>query len=388
MSTAPVYSHLTYDIVPGEAVTIDQPDILILEGLNVLQPRDLPRDGRAIPFVSDFFDFSIYIDADEEAVRRWYIERFMSLRETRFRDPQSYFRKYADLSDSAAERDRHRPLGAHQPRQPPREHRADAAARRSDPAQGRESCDCGGRAEKALMRKDLAPRDARDRLIVALDVADLDAARAIVLRIGEGAAFYKIGMQLVFAGGLALIPELTGAGKRVFLDMKLLDIGNTVAHAVESIGKLGVTFTTIHAYPDAMRAAVSARPADGPGLLGVTVLTSMDDADLLAAGYHDGTTALAERARRRRPRRRHGRRRLLAARDRRRAQGLRPRPRHRHAGHPPRRQRRRRPEAHHGSGRGDRRRRRLSCRRTAGDRRRRSGRRRGQDRRARSTRAL
>jgi type I pantothenate kinase len=101
---APVYSHLTYDIVAGETIIIDQPDILILEGLNVLQPRDLPRDGRAIPFVSDYFDFSIYIDADEEAVRRWYVERFMNLRETRFRDPRSYFQKYARLSDEEAEK--------------------------------------------------------------------------------------------------------------------------------------------------------------------------------------------------------------------------------------------------------------------------------------------
>jgi type I pantothenate kinase len=102
--TAPVYSHLAYDIVPGETIIIDQPDILILEGLNVLQPRDLPKDGRGIPFVSDYFDFSIYIDAGEEAVRRWYIERFMDLRETRFRDPRSYFRKYAELTDSDAEK--------------------------------------------------------------------------------------------------------------------------------------------------------------------------------------------------------------------------------------------------------------------------------------------
>jgi type I pantothenate kinase len=99
---APVYSHLTYDIVPGETIVIDRPDILILEGLNVLQPRDLPKDGKAIPFVSDFFDFSIYIDADEEAVRGWYVERFMDLKETRFRDPRSYFHEYADVSDAAA----------------------------------------------------------------------------------------------------------------------------------------------------------------------------------------------------------------------------------------------------------------------------------------------
>ncbi len=101
---APVYSHLTYDIVPGETLVIDRPDILILEGLNVLQPRDLPKDGKAVPFVSDFFDFAIYLDADEEALRSWYIERFMRLKETRFRDPRSYFHAYANLDDSEAER--------------------------------------------------------------------------------------------------------------------------------------------------------------------------------------------------------------------------------------------------------------------------------------------
>jgi type I pantothenate kinase len=100
--SAPVYSHLTYDIVPGESIRVDRPDILVLEGLNVLQPRDLPRDGKVIPFVSDFFDFSIYIDADLEAVREWYISRFMHLKETRFRDPRSYFHRYAELTDDQA----------------------------------------------------------------------------------------------------------------------------------------------------------------------------------------------------------------------------------------------------------------------------------------------
>jgi len=100
--TAPVYSHLTYDIVPGASITVDRPDILILEGLNVLQPRDLPKDGKAVPFVSDFFDFSVYIDADEEAIRRWYVERFMRLKETRFRDPESYFHRYATISAAEA----------------------------------------------------------------------------------------------------------------------------------------------------------------------------------------------------------------------------------------------------------------------------------------------
>ncbi|MDQ0467392.1 type I pantothenate kinase [Labrys wisconsinensis] len=99
---APVYSHLVYDVVPGETVVIHQPDILIVEGLNVLQPARLPRDGKAVPFVSDFFDFSVYLDAKEVLLRRWYVERFMTLRETAFRNPKSYFRKYADLSEGEA----------------------------------------------------------------------------------------------------------------------------------------------------------------------------------------------------------------------------------------------------------------------------------------------
>jgi len=99
---APVYSHLVYDIVPDERIVVDQPDILILEGLNVLQTGKLPRDGRGIPFVSDFFDFSIFIDADEADLQRWYVERFMRLRETAFRDPQSYFRRYAEISEAEA----------------------------------------------------------------------------------------------------------------------------------------------------------------------------------------------------------------------------------------------------------------------------------------------
>ncbi|MCT8268731.1 MULTISPECIES: type I pantothenate kinase [Afifella] len=102
--TAPVYSHLTYDIVPGETLTVDQPDILILEGLNVLQTRDLPRDGKEVPFVSDFFNFSIYIDADDDVIRRWYIDRFMSLKGTRFTDPRSYFHRYANIKDDEARR--------------------------------------------------------------------------------------------------------------------------------------------------------------------------------------------------------------------------------------------------------------------------------------------
>ena len=99
---APVYSHLTYDVVPGEHITIDRPDILIFEGLNVLQPRELPKDGKFVPFVSDFFDFSIYIDADPELIHHWYITRFMRLRETAFRNPASFFHRYSQLSEEAA----------------------------------------------------------------------------------------------------------------------------------------------------------------------------------------------------------------------------------------------------------------------------------------------
>jgi type I pantothenate kinase len=100
--TAPVYSHLTYDIVPGETATIDNPDILIVEGLNVLQTPRMPRDGRAVPFVSDFFDFSVYIDADDAIIRQWYVERFLNLRKTAFRDPASYFHRYAAIDDAEA----------------------------------------------------------------------------------------------------------------------------------------------------------------------------------------------------------------------------------------------------------------------------------------------
>ncbi|MGJ4858016.1 type I pantothenate kinase [Labrys sp. KB_33_2] len=100
--TAPVYSHLVYDVVPGEIVTVDQPDILIVEGLNVLQPARLPRDGKAIPFTSDFFDFAVYLDAEVPLLRRWYVERFMTLRETAFRNPLSFFHKYADLTEAEA----------------------------------------------------------------------------------------------------------------------------------------------------------------------------------------------------------------------------------------------------------------------------------------------
>jgi len=126
--------------------------------------------------------------------------------------------------------------------------------------------------------------DPRDRLIVALDVPSVDAAEAIVTRLGDTVSFYKIGYQLAFAGGLDYAPKLIGAGKRVFLDLKLHDIGNTVAAGVKSVARLGASFLTVHAFPQVMHAAVDAREGR-LRILGVTVLTSLSDADLAKAGY-------------------------------------------------------------------------------------------------------
>jgi type I pantothenate kinase len=99
---APVYSHLTYDVTPNLWVEVDRPEILIVEGLNVLQTGRLPKDGKAIPFVSDFFDFSVYLDAEDEVLKSWYVDRFLTLRSTAFRDPKSYFHRYSKLSDDEA----------------------------------------------------------------------------------------------------------------------------------------------------------------------------------------------------------------------------------------------------------------------------------------------
>ena len=99
---APVYSHFHYDVISGQEVVVDRPDILIVEGLNVLQPARLPKGGEAIPFVSDFFDFSIYIDAEVPVIEEWYVSRFMRLRATAFRDPAAYFHRYASLTDAEA----------------------------------------------------------------------------------------------------------------------------------------------------------------------------------------------------------------------------------------------------------------------------------------------
>ena len=141
---------------------------------------------------------------------------------------------------------------------------------------------------------DLEPRD---RLIVGLDLPGVEQAEAMVARLGDSVTFYKIGYQLAYAGGLPLVKKLADMGKKVFIDLKLHDIGNTVARGVESIAKSGATFLTVHAYPQTMKAAVEARGANLK-ILAVTVLTSYDDADLEAAGYRLGVADLvAQRAR-------------------------------------------------------------------------------------------
>jgi orotidine-5'-phosphate decarboxylase len=127
--------------------------------------------------------------------------------------------------------------------------------------------------------------DIRDRLIVALDVPTIWDAYRIVSTLGDGATFYKIGYRLAFAGGLDLARQLVSEGKKVFLDLKLHDIGNTVTEGVESLTKLGVTFLTVHAYPQTMRGAVEGRGDADLKLLAVTALTSYDDGDLRDAGY-------------------------------------------------------------------------------------------------------
>ena len=126
---------------------------------------------------------------------------------------------------------------------------------------------------------------ARDRVIVALDLSDVDAAEKAVWSLGDSINFYKIGYELVMAGGLALAEDLVQGGKKVFLDMKLHDIGNTVMHATARAAKLGATFLTVHAFPQTMRAAVEGRADSDLDILAVTVLTSWDDDDLKGAGY-------------------------------------------------------------------------------------------------------
>ncbi|PVE25851.1 orotidine-5'-phosphate decarboxylase [Microvirga sp. KLBC 81] len=127
--------------------------------------------------------------------------------------------------------------------------------------------------------------DIRDRLIIGLDVPSVEEARSIVTRIGDAGTFYKIGYQLAYAGGFEFARELIGQDKKIFLDLKLHDIGNTVEEGVRSIARMGVTFLTVHAYPQTMRAAVAGKAGSDLKILAVTVLTSYDDNDLIEAGY-------------------------------------------------------------------------------------------------------
>jgi orotidine-5'-phosphate decarboxylase len=133
----------------------------------------------------------------------------------------------------------------------------------------------------------------RDRLIVALDLPSVAAAEAMVGKLGDAVTFYKIGYQLAYAGGLSFTSALIAAGKQVFLDLKLHDIGNTVAKGVESVAQTGATFLTVHAYPQTMKAAVEGKKDSTLRILAVTVLTSYDDSDLAAAGYDMSVPELA-----------------------------------------------------------------------------------------------
>jgi orotidine-5'-phosphate decarboxylase len=137
--------------------------------------------------------------------------------------------------------------------------------------------------------------DPRSRLIVALDVGSVSEARALAERIGEAGVFYKIGYQLAFAGGLSLAGELVRAGKQVFLDLKLHDIGNIVEEGVRSVARTGASLLTVHAYPQTMRAAARGKLGSDLKILAVTVLTSYDDADLTDAGYALGAADLVAR---------------------------------------------------------------------------------------------
>jgi orotidine-5'-phosphate decarboxylase len=138
---------------------------------------------------------------------------------------------------------------------------------------------------------EIAPKD---RLIVALDLPSVDAAEAMIAGLGDSVTFYKIGYRLAYAGGLPLVAKLADSGKKVFLDLKLHDIGNTVAQGVESITTSGATFLTVHAYPQTMKGAVEGRGSSKLKLLAVTVLTSYNDDDLRAAGFRLGVSELVE----------------------------------------------------------------------------------------------
>lgn len=148
------------------------------------------------------------------------------------------------------------------------------------------------RYDKRMITATIEPRD---RLIVALDLPSPEAARDLVGRLGDSVTFYKIGMELAYGGGLSLAAELIGLGKKVFLDLKLHDIPNTVASATRQVANMGATFLTVHAYPQTMKAARGALGVSSLQLLAVTVLTSSDDSDLKEAGYALGVRDLVAR---------------------------------------------------------------------------------------------
>ena len=137
--------------------------------------------------------------------------------------------------------------------------------------------------------------DARDRMIVALDVADTQKAAALVSQLGDSVSFYKIGMELVYGGGLDFARDLAASGKKVFLDLKLHDIPNTVKKAAAQVSRLGMTYLTVHAFPQTMKAALEGTQGTGTKILGVTVMTSYDDSDLATAGYAMGVKDLVAR---------------------------------------------------------------------------------------------
>ena len=147
-------------------------------------------------------------------------------------------------------------------------------------------------AEGSEMSEHVSPRD---RLIVALDLPSLSEAEAMVARLGDSVSFYKIGMELTYAGGLSLAERLAADGKKVFIDLKLHDIPNTVERAARQIAKLGASFLTVHAYPQSMTAALAGVAGSSLKLLAVTVMTSYDDVDLAAAGYALGVKELVAR---------------------------------------------------------------------------------------------
>jgi orotidine-5'-phosphate decarboxylase len=139
------------------------------------------------------------------------------------------------------------------------------------------------------------PISPRDRLIVALDLSDVAAAEATVKKLGDAVSFYKIGFELALAGGIPFAQVLARSGKKVFLDLKLHDIANTVARATARAAELGATFLTVHAFPPTMRAAAEGRGKSALQILAVTVLTSWNDDDLKAAGYSHSVKDLVQK---------------------------------------------------------------------------------------------